>query len=215
MWVGKAVIFRWSVVAVIVLAAMVWGYFIITGSEIKISALPVYGIRNSDSTDHTVANFSLINQEGKIITQDDFKDKIYVADFFFTKCEGICPLMSSQMERIANKYEGVSNFRLLSHTVKPEEDSIAVLKKYAEDHHAKTSQWYFVTGSKKDINKLARVSYIVGGTVGDDSADFVHTQFLTLIDTQKRIRGFYDGTDSLEVDKLIGDIATLLREEQK
>ena len=212
MWVGKAVIFRWSVVAVIVLAAMVWGYFIITGSSIKISSLPVYGMRNNDSTDHTIADFSLINQEGKIITQDDFKDKIYVADFFFTNCEGICPLMSKQMERIANRYEGVSNFRLLSHTVKPEEDSITVLKKYAEDHHAETSQWYFVTGSKKDINKLARISYIVGGTNGNDSADFVHTQYFTLIDTQKRIRGFYDGTDSLEVDKLIGDIAILLRE---
>ncbi len=212
MWVGKAVIFRWAVVAIIVMAAMAWGYFIITDSHIKMSALPVYGERNSDSTDHTIPDFSLINQEGKTITQNDFKDKIYVADFFFTTCEGICPKMSSQMERIAEKYKDNSGVLLLSHTVMPEVDSVPVLKTYAEEHHADPSKWFFVTGERKLINRLARKSYLVGGTEGTDDEDFVHTQYFTLIDPEKRIRGFYDGTDSTEVSKLIADIEILLRE---
>ena len=213
MWVGRAVIFRWSVVAVIVFAAMVWGYFIITGNQIKESALPVYGQRNNDSTDHIISNFRLTDQDGKIITEADFKGKIYVADFFFTNCEGICPLMSDQMERIAKKFKGNTSVLLLSHTVKPEEDSIPVLKEYAKNHNSDSSQWYFVTGEKKVINKLARSSYLVGGTEGEESSDFVHTQFFALIDPIKRIRGFYDGTDSTEVNKLIGDIELLLKEE--
>lgn len=213
MWVGKAVIFRWVVVAVVVMAAMTWGYFIINGSHIKMSALPVYGQRNNDSTDHKIADFQLTDQEGKIITQNDFNDKIYVADFFFTTCEGICPKMSNQMERIADKYKDNSSVLILSHTVKPEEDSVSVLKAYAEDHHADPSKWFFVTGKRNEINRLARKSYLVGGTEGNDDEDFVHTQYFTLIDTQKRIRGFYDGTDSTEVNKLIADIEVLLREQ--
>lgn len=213
MWVGRAVIFRWSVVAVIVFAAMIWGYFIITGNQIKESALPVYGQRNPDSTDHIISNFSLTDQDGKIITEADFKGKIYVADFFFTNCEGICPLMSDQMERIAGKFKGNTSVLLLSHTVKPEEDSISVLKEYSKNHNADSTQWHFVTGEKKVINKLARSSYLVGGTEGEESSDFVHTQFFALIDPIKRIRGFYDGTDSTEVNKLIGDIEILLKEE--
>ena len=212
MWVGKAVIFRWAVVAVIVFAAMIWGYFIITGNQIKESALPVYGQRNGDSTDHIISTFSLKDQDGKIITQSDFNGKIYVADFFFTTCEGICPLMSDQMERIAGKFKGNTDVLLLSHTVKPEEDSIPVLKTYAKNHNADSSQWYFVTGEKSAINKLARTSYLVGGTEGNETSDFVHTQYFALIDPQKRIRGFYDGTDSIEVNKLISDIDILLKE---
>ena len=212
MWVGKAVIFRWAVVAVIVFAAMIWGYYIITANQVQLSVLPVYGQRNNDSTDHTISNFSLINQDGKIISQSDFSGKIYVADFFFTTCEGICPLMSNQMERVAEKYKGNTSVLLLSHTVKPEEDSVPVLKVYAENHHADSMQWNFVTGEKSVINRLARTSYLVAGKEGNETSDFVHTQFFTLIDPQKRIRGFYDGTDSTEINKLIRDIDILLRE---
>lgn len=212
MWVGKAVIIRWAVVAVIVFAAMIWGYFIITENQIKESSLPVYGQRNGDSTDHTISTFSLKDQDGKIITQSDFNGKIYVADFFFTTCEGICPLMSDQMERIAGKFKGNTNVLLLSHTVKPEEDSVPVLKTYAKNHNADSSQWHFVIGEKSVINKLARTSYLVGGTEGNETSDFVHTQYFALIDPQKRIRGFYDGTDSIEVNKLISDIDILLKE---
>ena len=210
--VGKAVIFRWVVVAVIVLAALTWGYFIINDSHVKMSPLPVFGERNSDSTDHVIEHFSLVNQDGKIITNDNFNDKIYVADFFFTNCEGICPKMSNQMERIADKYKNVNDVLFLSHTVKPEEDSIPILKEYSKEHNADSSKWYFVTGPRNVINRLARKSYLVGGTNGEAEDDFVHTQFFTLIDTQHRIRGFYDGTDSMDVNKLMADIDILLRE---
>lgn len=209
MWVGKAVLFRWAVVAVIFIAGMIWAYNIITESSIKMSSLPVFGHRNNDSTDHVVAPFSLKDQNGNIITGDEYKNKIYVADFFFTTCQGICPVMSDQMERVAEKYKGNQNVLFLSHTVKPEEDSIPVLKQYAIDHHADDSQWHFVTGDKHVINKLAFNSYLVTDTI----SEFVHTQYFALIDKQKRIRGYYDGTDSIEVNKLIGDILMLLREE--
>ena len=212
-WVGRAVIIRWSIVAVIVLAAMIWGYFIITENTIKESSLPVYGQRNDDSTDHKIANFRLMDQDGKMITQDEFKKKIYVADFFFTTCQGICPKMSDQMERIAEAYKKSPDVLILSHTVKPEEDSVPVLKEYSRLHNADSSKWFFVTGSKYEINRLAHASYYLGGESVNDSSDFVHTQFFALIDPQKRIRGYYDGTDSSEVNKLIQDIAILQKEE--
>lgn len=210
---GKPVLIRWVIVGIIVLAAMVWGYKIISGSHIKESLLPVYGQRNNDSTDHVIADFAFMDQAGKMVTQDDFKNKIYVADFFFTNCEGICPVMSNQLVRVAEKYKNTSDVLILSHTVKPEEDSIPVLKQYAEEHKADPAKWYFVTGEKSKINLLARTSYLVAGNVGEGDEDFVHTQFFALIDPQKRIRGFYDGTDSVEVNKLINDIAILLREQ--
>jgi protein SCO1/2 len=212
-WVGRAVIIRWSIVAAIVLAAMIWGYFIIIGNTVKVESLPIYGQRNDDSTDHTISNFNLTDQDGRMISQDDFKNKIYVADFFFTTCEGICPKMSDQMERIAEAYKNNSEVLILSHTVKPEEDSVPVLKEYARLHKADSLKWFFVTGSRYEINRLAHSSYYLGGEGVNDSSDFVHTQFFALVDPQKRIRGYYDGTDSAEVSKLINDIAILQNEE--
>jgi protein SCO1 len=207
-WVGKAVIFRWAVVAVIVFAAMIWGYHIIKNNQASMDSLPVYGNRNADSTEHVVGNFSLINQDGRLITQEDYKDKIYVADFFFTTCQGICPVMSDQMERVAEHFRDNPNVMFLSHTVKPEEDSVAALKEYARQHHADSLRWNFVTGNVHDINRLAFFSYLVA----DTTSEFVHTQFFALIDPVKRIRGYYDGTDSSEVNKLMSDINILLQE---
>jgi protein SCO1/2 len=215
MLVGKPVIFRWVVTAVIVLAAMTWGYFIIKDNQNKQHkqhALPVYG-EKINGNEHRVSDFKLINQDGKTVTQDNFKDKIYVADFFFVQCEGICPLMSDQMERIADSYRNNTDVLLLSHTVKPEEDSVPVLKKYAEEHHADPGKWHFVTGERKHINRLANAVYLVGDTVENPESDFVHTQYFALVDKGKRIRGLYDGTDSTEVNQLISDIALLLNEE--
>jgi protein SCO1/2 len=209
MWVGKAVIFRWAVVAAIVVAAMIWGYSILRENQDKLAVLPVYGEKNADGSEHRVANFSLVNQDGKTVTQDDFNNKVYVADFIFTTCEGICPLMSNQMERVAGAYKENPKVKILSHTVKPWEDSVSVLKEYAELHHANPSQWNFVTGDLHTINDLAFTSYMVS----DTSSEFVHTQFFALVDPERRIRGFYDGTDSTEVKKLIDDIALLLKAE--
>ncbi len=212
-WLGKAVLFRWLIVGIIVLSAMIWGYFIITENVVRKPSLPVYGVKNNDSTDHVIAVFSLTDQNGKIITEENFSGKIYVADFFFANCEGICPVMSSQMERVAENYRANTNVMFLSHSVKPEEDSVPVLKEYAEKHQANDDQWHFVTGKRSEINTLARSSYLLVGEEDDGGIDFVHTPFFALIDTQKRIRGFYDGTDSTDVNKLIGDINILLNEE--
>ena len=209
----KQLILRWGVVAIIVLSAMIWGYKIITTEKKDIPSLPVYGEKNDDSTFHTIADWKLTDQNGNTISQNDFKDKIYVADFFFTTCEGICPKMSNQLERVAQLFKSNDHIQFLSHTVKPQEDSISVLKEYALEHNADDKQWHFVTGDKKVIYELARKSYLSSVTEGNGGPDdFVHTQFFTLIDTEKRIRGFYDGTDSTDVNKMIDDIYTLMNE---
>lgn len=209
----KQLILRWGVVAIIVLSAMIWGYKIITTEKKDIPSLPVYGEKNDDSTFHTIADWKLTDQNGNTISQNDFKDKIYVADFFFTTCEGICPKMSNQLERVAQLFKSNDRIQFLSHTVKPQEDSISVLKEYALEHNADDKQWHFVTGDKKVIYELARKSYLSSVTEGNGGPDdFVHTQFFTLIDTEKRIRGFYDGTDSADVNKMIDDIYTLMNE---
>ena len=212
MWVGKQVILRWSIVALVFFGGIIYGYFIIIKDRPKILLLPVFGEKNTDGSDHKIADFSLINQEGEPINSDDFRNKIYVADFFFTNCEGICPIMTDQMVRVANSYMANPRVLLLSHTVKPEEDSVTVLKSYAEMRNADPKKWFFVTGEKEVINKLARNSYLVAGMGDTAGVDFVHTQFFALIDPEKRIRGFYDGTDSVDVTKLIDDIEILLQE---
>jgi protein SCO1 len=209
--VGKPVIYRWLVVAVVVAVAVFYANHLLTTSRpVQLSSLPVYGQKNADSTDHTIKNFRLTDQFGNVVTQETFKDKIYVADFIFTTCEGICPKMSDQMERVYSKYKNVNDVMFLSHSVKPEEDSIPVLKSYADEHHVMNDHWRFVTGDRKAIYDLARTAYLVGDTAGAGSPDdFVHTQYFALIDMDKRIRGFYDGTDSVDVERLLNDLAAL------
>jgi protein SCO1/2 len=209
MWVGKAVIFRWAIVAIFTLGAMLYSYSLLREKAVPQSSLPVYGDA-SDGNQHTVSDFSLVNQDGRIVTADDYKDKIYVADFFFASCQSICPVMSDQMERVAEHFRKNPDVMFLSHSVKPDEDSVSVLKQYAIDHHA-DAKWNFVRGDVKDINNLAIQSYLMA----DSMTEFVHTQFFALIDPHKRIRGYYDGTDSTDVNKMIRDIDVLLSEEKK
>lgn len=213
MWLSKQVIWRWVIVGLIFLGGIIWGYKIVLDSRSQKLLLPVYGIPNPDGSDHTVGNFNLVNQNGSHVTEETFKNKIYVADFFFTTCQGICPLMGDQMERIASEYKDNSKVMILSHTVKPDEDSVPVLNQYAIRRKADNSKWLFVTGKKSVIEDLARNSYLVAELGDTSNTDFVHTQFFALVDTQKRIRGFYDGTDSVEVNKLLKDIEILLKEE--
>lgn len=212
--VGKPVIIRWAVVAVIVMIAIFYANHLMTTSRPpQLSALPVYGQRNADSTDHTIARFSLTDQFGQTVTNETFSNKYYIADFIFTTCQGICPKMSSQMERVYQKYKHLDDVMFISHSVKPEEDSVPVLKAYADKHNVTNDHWRFVTGDKKQIYELAHTSYLVGDSTTEGSPDdFVHTQFFVLVDTKKRIRGFYDGTDSVEVDRLLSDLATLRNE---
>lgn len=159
---------------------------------------------------HTISNFSLTNQNGETITQENYKDKIYIADFFFTTCPTICPIMTKNMVTIQNRLGDDNEVLLLSHTVTPEIDSVAQLKKYAVEKGVDDKKWNLVTGEKKQIYELARKSYLAVKTNGDGgSFDMIHTENFILIDKEKRIRGFYDGTSKEEVDRLMADIEIL------
>lgn len=166
---------------------------------------------------HTIQEFSFTDQSGKAYGSKDLKGKIYVAEYFFTTCGTICPVMNAEMRRVQAAYKGNELFKILSFTVDPETDSVAQMKTYADGHGADPNQWHFLTGNKTDLYKLARRSFFVlkpaeAANQGDVGSDFIHTNYFVLVDTQKRIRGYYDGTDSREVDKLIGDIKKLLEE---
>ena len=162
---------------------------------------------------HSIANFSLINQNGKTITQNDYRNKIYVADFFFTTCLTICPIMTDHMVIIQKELKNDKEVLLLSHSVTPEIDSVAQLKKYALEKGVDDTKWNLVTGEKKQIYKLARKSYLAvkeNGYGGEH--DMIHTENFILVDKKKRIRGFYDGTNKEDIDKLLEDIKILKRE---
>ncbi|OAD91094.1 photosynthetic protein synthase II [Aequorivita soesokkakensis] len=162
---------------------------------------------------HTIANFSLTNQNGQTITQDDYKDKIYVADFFFTTCQTICPIMTGHMAEIQEKLKNDDEVLLLSHTVTPEIDTVAQLKKYALEKGVNDAKWNLVTGDKKEIYDLARKSYLAAKDVPFQDYDLIHTENFVLVDKKKRIRGFYDGTDPESIEKLLTDIKILEKED--
>jgi protein SCO1 len=165
---------------------------------------------------HKIADFSLINQNGKIITQEDYKDKIYVADFFFTTCQTICPIMTSNMADIQKEILNDDEVMLLSHSVTPEIDTAAQLKRYAITKGVVDSKWNLVTGDKKQIYELARKSYLAVKTVGDGGPfDMVHTENFMLIDKKRQIRGFYDGTNPDDINRLLEDIKILKKEPAK
>ena len=164
---------------------------------------------------HTISNFSLTNQNGQTVTQDTYKGKIYVADFFFTTCQTICPIMTSNMVELQNKLANNPDVLLLSHTVMPEIDTEAQLKKYAIQKKVNATQWNLVTGSKQEIYDLARKQYLVAKENPDDPLGLVHTENFVLIDTQKRIRGFYDGTQTQEMDRILHDIGVLQNQGKK
>ncbi len=159
---------------------------------------------------HTISDFSLTNQNGKTITQKDYEGKIYVADFFFTTCPTICPIMTKNMGVVQEKIINDNDILLLSHSVTPNIDSVAQLKKYALEKGVNDAKWNLVTGSKKHIYELARKSYLAVKSDGDGGPfDMIHTENFILVDKEKRIRGFYDGTDIEEIEKLLSDIQIL------
>ncbi|MCJ7465663.1 MAG: SCO family protein [Maribacter sp.] len=159
---------------------------------------------------HTIADFALINQNGKKITQAAYKDKIYIADFFFTTCPSICPIMTKNMADIQKRILNDDAVLLLSHSVTPEIDSVAQLKKYALEKGVDDRKWNLVTGDKKQIYDLARKSYLAVKTDGDGGPyDMIHTENFILVDKERRIRGFYDGTKGEDIDRLMDDIVIL------
>ncbi|MFC7356289.1 SCO family protein [Jejudonia soesokkakensis] len=161
---------------------------------------------------HTIGDFELTNQNGKTITPKEYEGKIYVADFFFTTCQTICPIMTDHMVEIQKKLKNDNDILLLSHTVMPEIDSVAQLKKYAIEKGVDDSKWNLVTGDKKQIYNLARKSYLAAKET-ENPYDLVHTENFVLVDTKKRIRGFYDGTDPEAIEALLKDIKILKAED--
>ena len=162
---------------------------------------------------HRIADFSLTNQNGKTITHNDFGGKIYVADFFFTTCPSICITMTDNLLKVQEKIRNNPNVMLLSHSVTPEIDSVTQLKKYAVEKGVIDQKWHLVTGDKKVIYELARKSYLAVKEDWDGGDfDMIHTENFILIDPQRRVRGFYDGTDSEEIKRLLEELEILIQE---
>jgi protein SCO1/2 len=164
---------------------------------------------------HFIADFSFTNQNGKIITQKDYEGKIYVADFFFTTCKSICPKMTTNLVDVQKAFLDNPKVKLLSFTVMPDIDSVSVLKEYAKINGVNDSKWNLVTGDKKAIYTMARKSFLaVKQGKPDELYDMVHTENFILVDSKKRVRGFYDGTNKVEIQRLIEDINWLLEDEK-
>ena len=205
------------------LAIIVWGVISVSlfYSILKpVERLPIYqpASVNSELVDttivhkinyHKISDFSLTNQNGETVTQSKYDNKIYVADFFFTTCQSICPIMTKNMKDIQDKLIKDSEILLLSHTVFPEIDSVEVLKKYAVENEVIDSKWDLVTGDKKEIYDLARKSYLAAKDNNFGEYEMIHTENFVLIDKKKQIRGFYDGTNKEEIDRLYKDIKIL------
>jgi protein SCO1/2 len=158
---------------------------------------------------HKIADFKLTNQNGEKITQEFYNDKIYVADFFFTTCQDICPVMTKNMYQLQEELKNDNNILFLSHTVIPEIDTVEQLKKYAIENKIDESRWNLVTGDKKQIYDLARKSYLAVEDSEFGNFDMIHTENFMLIDKKRQIRGFYDGTEKNEIIRLLSDIEIL------
>jgi protein SCO1/2 len=190
-------------------------------------SLPIYGNREAvtktvngqtitDTAYQTIPAFRFINQYGDSITNKNLDGKIYVADFFFTTCPSICPVMHRNMLQVYNEFKNTADFKIISHTIDPKHDSVPVLKKYADKLGVTGNSWWFLQGKKEDTYQLGEKSYLVAvkqdnGTAGG----YVHQGYFVLIDKQKRIRGSYDGTDPKQVTQLIADIKTLQTEPEQ
>jgi len=167
-------------------------------------------VQKGDTVFRKVPDFKLISQEGKTITQRDLDNSIYVANFFFTSCQGICKKMSSQMTRVHEQFKADPSVKIVSYTVDPERDSVEALQHYADMYHADPKSWYFLTGPKKEIYDLAQHGYLLPVQEGPDGVvDFVHSEKFMLVDKNKHIRGIYDGTSQKDVDRLITEITVL------
>ena len=183
----------------------------------EVAELPILGERyvddNHDTVYHSIADFAFVNQVGDTIRKEDMAGKIYVADFFFTTCPTICPVMKKEMLRVYEQFKGEPNFRILSHSIDPTHDTQAVLKDYAEKLGVPdAATWNFLTGDQEKIFEIGQTSYLTT-TMADDMepGGFLHSGAFLLVDQQGRIRGVYDGTKTEQVDRLLADIPKLLK----
>ena len=211
-----------SIIGVISIITLIMFYKILSPKEF----LPIYqpaevNFKLVDSSlqhikkFHKISNFNLVNQNGNNISQEFYHNKIYVADFFFTTCPSICPIMTNNMLKVQEKIKNDPNVLIVSFSVDPKTDSVAQLKKYAKEKGVDDLKWNLLTGDKKQIYDLARKSFFVAEIDKDsDSNDIIHTENFVLVDPDKRIRGFYDGTNLDEIKNLISDLSLLKGEYQ-
>jgi protein SCO1/2 len=216
-------ILKIATVLLVFIAGLTASYYILKPKRV----LPVYNPSQLDKrlvdesiqgkgTGHRTMPFALLNQYGDSVTEMDVAGKIVVADFFFTTCPSICKDMAIQKRRLQQAFKDDNELILLSHTVTPEIDSVPVMREYGDVQGAIKGKWHLLTGDKPQIYKLARESYfsvLDEGGNGDEN-DFIHTENFVLVDTRKRIRGFYDGTSEKEVNQLMEDIRILEKETQ-
>lgn len=194
-------------------------------SSAKVEGLPYYtapdftpqwipGRSKQLDTIHTIASFSFTDQNGNTITDNTVADKIYVADFFFTACPGICPKLTKSLKMVQDAFVNDDDIILLSHSVTPDKDVPAVLKKYAVNYEVNDKRWHLLTGNKDSIYNIARKSYFADEDLGmqKKSSDFLHTENILLIDRHRHIRGVYKGTSPAEMNNLIADIKILKEE---
>ena len=166
--------------------------------------------------DHRVLDFELINHLGDSVSLEDVAGDILVVDFFFTRCATICPLMTQNLKRVHDRLDPQMPVRILSHSVTPQADSVSVLNRYAEKHGANPALWWFLTGEKTEVYRLARQSYFSCLDEGDGGfQDFVHTENIVLVDAKGRLRGFYDGTDEKAMSQLFSDLTFLLKKKSE
>jgi protein SCO1 len=189
-------------------------YLFLTSGTHNLMHLPYFGHKelneNGDTIYHVIPDFEFTNQYGEKVKRSDYENKIFVTDFFFTTCQSICPVMSNQLSRVQEKTKEMDDVLILSHTVNPENDSVPVLLDYAQKMNAQKSKWNFVTGDKKSLYDIARNGYFVTALDGDGGPDdFIHSEKFILVDKQGHIRGYYDGTDTKDVDRLIDEIKVL------
>lgn len=189
------------------LIGIIWYISSIVSSK---NTLPVLG-----EPGHVTGDFSFVNHQGRKFTQDDIKDKVVVVEYFFTTCPGICRIMNKNLKTVYTSFKNDPQFTILSHTVDPETDSVPTLANYAKLMDATEPGWEFLTGDKTALYTAAKKDYLLSAEENHDTSiedEFIHTEYVALVDRNKRIRGFYDATDSLKMIKLVGDIHKLLKE---
>ena len=213
---------------IIFIIAVGTAYFLVLNKPKTPKVLPVYNPTDvvevlvdssvrEKSHGHTIASFSFTDQNNEKVTDKIIEGKVFVAEYFFTTCGSICPKMNEQMQRVQSEFLGDERMKILSFTVDPETDTPEKLSIYAKNHKANPNQWYFLTGKRDELYALARKSFFIlkpaeAKNLGDANSDFIHTNNFVLIDKKRQIRGYYDGTQVKEVDRLIEDIHVLLSE---
>jgi protein SCO1 len=192
----------------------------ITACVQKEEKLAIYGRKEitdkGDTIYHHIADYKFVDQDSNFVTPDTFKGKIYVADFFFTSCPTICPIMKTQMLRVYEKYKDNPNVLILSHSIDPEHDTVALLHDFAERLGVTSDKWHFVTGNKDEIYKIGQTSYMVTAMEdGTEPGGYIHSGAFILVDKDRQVRGLYDGTLADQVDRLMKDMDKLLAEYEK